>query len=201
MTTILLVRHGQTEWNRVERFRGRATIQLNDNGLEQARQTAVWISKMHKPTAVFSSPMARAMQTAMEIAQPLGLKVVSSEGLNDIDYGKWQGLTPQEVRAEWPELMAEWNRHPENVQIPNGETLRQVQERAMETVYQICDFHPSSEILLVSHTVVIRLILLKVLGLGMESFLRIHQDPCGVNVFSSEGSNFILHRLNCCHYS
>lgn len=198
MTTILLVRHGQTEWNRLERFRGRADIQLNENGLEQARQTAVWISKKHEPAAVFSSPMVRAMQTAGEISKPFGLQVTSLEGLNDIDYGEWQGLTPQDVSERWPALLQEWNEHPQSVQFPKGESLALVQKRAMEAVRDTCKKFPQGEVALVSHTVVNRLILLKVLGLGLDRFWKIHQDPCCINIFDADGNDFILHCLNCC---
>lgn len=114
------------------------------------------------------------MQTASEIAKPLNLEVTPSEGLNDIDYGKWQGLTPQEVHAEWPDLLDMWNKHPEKAQIPDGELLNKVQKRAMAAVMDLCCLYPQGEIVLVSHTVVNRLILLKVLLLDTDRFWNLH---------------------------
>lgn len=198
MTTFLLIHHGQTEWNRIERFRGRTDISLNDYGFEQARAAAAWVHKTHQPLGIFSSPLLRAMQTAGEIALPFGLQVTTLEGLNDIDYGEWQGLTPQEVSKRWPALLQEWNEHPQTVQLPMGETLALVQKRAMKAVRELCKNIPQGEVALVSHTVVNRLILLEVLGLGLDRFWKIHQDPCCINIFYADGNDFILHALNFC---
>jgi len=96
MTRFVLVRHGQTEWNRVERFRGRADIPLNETGLAQAkalaRRLASWAI-----AAVYSSPLQRTRETGKAIARQLGLQVEPLEGLIDIDYGALQGLTPEEA--------------------------------------------------------------------------------------------------------
>jgi phosphoserine phosphatase len=96
-TTMILVRHGQTEWNRVERFRGRADVPLNETGLRQAVLTAERIACSWHPVAVYSSPLSRAQQTAQATARQFDLSVEVNEGLADIDYGKWQGLTPEEA--------------------------------------------------------------------------------------------------------
>jgi len=97
MTRIILVRHGQTEWNRIERFRGRADVPLNGTGIAQAEATGRRLARLAKPAAVYSSPLSRAVVTAGKIARPHGLSVQATDGLIDIDYGKWQGLTPRQV--------------------------------------------------------------------------------------------------------
>lgn len=122
-TTVILVRHGQTEWNRIERFRGRFDIPLNETGLEQARRTAERISTWWKPAAVYSSPLQRAMQTAGEIAAATGLQVTKTDELIDIDYGSWQGLSPEEVKEKWPEQHEHWYHEPGKTVIPRAETL------------------------------------------------------------------------------
>lgn len=180
---IILVRHGQTEWNRVERFRGRYDIPLNQTGLDQATRTGMKISKKWKPTAIYSSPMGRALETAKKIGEFCDLPVVPCDGLNDIDYGEWQGLTPEDVNKRWPDLLKVWYEIPEMAYIPEGESLTQVKERAMSTIRELCEKHPDSTIVLVSHTVVNRMILLSILGAGKDHFWRIHQDPCAINVF------------------
>ena len=176
-TIIILVRHGQTEWNRVEHFRGRVDLPLNDIGLEQARKTAMRIAACWKPAAVYASPLSRAIQTAEKIAGACSLAVQIVDGLVDIDYGAWQGLTPAEVGQQWAHLLAEWYKTPDQARIPGGETLQEVQSRARSSVHSLCTSHPDQQIVLVSHTVVNRLILLGALGLGNHRFWHLRQDP------------------------
>lgn len=196
-TTIILVRHGQTDWNRVERFRGRYDVPLNQTGLQQASGTAKWIKAHWKPAAVYSSPMSRAVQTAEQIASTCSLSVIPVNGLIDIDYGEWQGLTPDEAREKWPDLISNWYEHPETVQIPGGEALIQVRNRAMHSLSEICRLHDDQEVVLVSHTVVNRLILLGVLGLENHQFWNIRQEPCAINVIETQAEKFIIHSINC----
>ena len=98
MTRIILVRHGETEWNRVGRFRGRADVSLNGTGLFQAQATGRRIADEWRPVAIYSSPLSRAARTAEAVAWHFDLRIQIDTGLIDIDYGEWQGLTPDEVR-------------------------------------------------------------------------------------------------------
>jgi broad specificity phosphatase PhoE len=199
-TTLLLVRHGQTEWNRNERFRGRYDVELNAHGLEQAKKTAERIAKSWKPAVVYSSPLKRALRTAKAIAQQFALDVIPSSGLIDIDYGAWQGLTPAEVSNQWPEQYDAWLNHPEKAEIPGGERLAAVRGRAMSFLSEIAETHNGQTIALVSHTVVNRVILLSILGAGIGGFWRLGQDPCAINVIQHEQPNFMVQSVNdTCH--
>ena len=166
----ILVRHGQTEWNRVERFRGRANVPLNDTGFKQAAVTGKRIAAEWTPSAIYSSPLLRALQTAEVIASYFNLSVQSHPGLIDIDYGKWQGLTPEEARRRDPDQMDKWLNHPELAIIPDGETLVDLRNRTMQIVKEISSRHDGETIVLVSHIVINRIILLGVLGLGNQRF-------------------------------
>ncbi|MEJ2733343.1 MAG: histidine phosphatase family protein [Anaerolineae bacterium] len=200
MTTIVLVRHGQTEWNQVERFRGRADVPLNETGLVQAEATARRIASEWQPVAVYSSPLSRAVRTAKAIGQSLSLPVQTHRGLADIDYGRWQGLTPDDARAQWPGEVNAWYHTPHTASIPGGETLDRVRVRAMETVTELAAHHPGETIVLVGHTVVNRAILLGVLGLRSNRFWHLRQDTCALNVFETEGGDFTLVTMNdTCH--
>jgi len=200
MTRIILIRHGQTEWNRVERFRGRADVPLNETGLKQAEATGIRVAKMWKPTAIYSSPLSRAVKTAEATARHFGLTVQVHEGLADIDYGDWQGLSPDEVRARWAGILDAWYNAPHLAKIPNGETLSDLRERAMKTVNELAARHAGKTILLLGHTVINRIILLGVLGLGNERFWRIKQDTCAINLFDVEDGDYTLVSLNdTCH--
>ena len=200
MTYVVLVRHGQTEWNRVERFRGQADVPLNETGRAQAEATARRIAAEWQPVAVYSSPLSRAVKTAEAIARQVGLPVQTHHGLTDINYGQWQGLTPDEARESWPEMVDAWYRTPETAQIPGGETLTALRVRTMDAVRGLAARHPGETIVLVGHTVVNRAILLGALGLRSHGFWRLKQDPCGINVLEVDGHEFTLVSMNdTCH--
>lgn len=208
MTLIILVRHGETEWNRVERFRGRADVPLNATGLAQAEATGQRVAAEWHPAAVYCSPLARAVKTAEAIAKHIGSSTSSEQrlpvqihpGLADVDYGEWQGLTPDQARARWPEAIDAWYHAPHTARIPGGDTLDDLRTRAMTTVNELTMRHAGQTIVLVGHTVINRIILLGVLGLGNDRFWRLRQDTCAVNVFEADGGDFTLVSLNdTCH--
>lgn len=200
MVRIVLVRHGQTEWNRVERFRGRADIPLNDTGVAQAEAASRRIARTWPVSAVYSSPLQRSWRTAQAIAAPGNLPVYPLEGLLDIDYGEWQGLSPEEVRQRWPALATAWYSDPSGVQIPGGESLATVRTRAMAGVESVIAGHPGQTIALVSHLVICRVLILAMLGLDNRHFWRIRQETAAINVFEWEGGAYTVVTLNdTCH--
>ena len=200
MTRVILVRHGQTEWNRVERFRGRADVPLNETGLAQAEATGKRVAAEWQPVAVYSSPLARAVKTAEAIAKHFNLPVQIHDGLADIDYGQWQGLTPDEAKERWPAALHAWYNEPEAARIPGGETLDDLRVRGMAAVNELVARYEGQTIVLVGHTVINRVILLGVLGLGNERFWRLRQDTCAINAFEVENGDFTLVSLNdTCH--
>jgi phosphoserine phosphatase len=197
---MILVRHGQTEWNRVERFRGQADVPLNHMGLMQAASTGERIASTWKPVAVYSSPLSRAVKTAQATASLFDLPVQIHLGLADIDYGKWQGLTPEEVSVDWPEVLEAWYKTPHLACIPGGESLAQLRNRAMAAVSELAERHLGQTIVVVGHTVINRIILLGILGLGNERFWGLRQEPCAINVFEVGARDFILVSMNdTCH--
>jgi broad specificity phosphatase PhoE len=124
LTRLIIVRHGQTAWNEGEgeRLRGRADLDLDEAGLRQAVAAATRLTKW-EVAAVYSSPLRRAMRTAETLAKPRGLQVQPLEGLIDIDYGRWQGLSLREAEADDPELYTLWLDNPHLVTFPGGEGL------------------------------------------------------------------------------
>ena len=200
MTRFILVRHGQTQWNREERFRGQSDVPLDETGLAQASETARRIAVQWRPSAVYSSPLLRARQTAKAIAEPLGLAVHPHAGLNDINFGLLQGLTVAEARGRWPDIVSTWFSTPHLAQPPAGEKLAEVSERAMTAVTELVNCHPGDTLVLVGHLVLNRVILLGITGLGLDRFWRIGQDTCAINVFDAEDGDFTLQALNdTCH--
>lgn len=182
MTRLVIVRHGRTEWNRVERFRGRADIELDETGIKQAKATAARIADW-KVSAIYSSPLRRALTTAEILAQPFGLEAKSLAGIIDIDYGEWQGLSPEEAAAHYDSLYAKWLNSPHKVKFPGGESLAEVRKRAASAVNGLIAQHPRETIVMVSHKVVCQILILSLLDLDNSHFWQIAQDVCAINLF------------------
>ena len=140
MTELILARHGETEWNVEEVFRGRIDVELNETGVRQAELLAEYLSST-KIDAIYSSPLRRALNTAEVIARYHKLEVKITPGLIDCDFGKWQGLRLQEVKDRYKELYAEWGNSPHLVKIPDGESLSEVRERALKVVSEVIAKH------------------------------------------------------------
>ena len=194
MAEIILVRHGETDWNVVEVFRGRIDVELNEAGLKQAELLAGYLASI-KIDAVYSSPLKRALRTAEVIADRKKLEAKITHGLVDFDFGSWQGLSHQEVRDKYQALYAEWLDHPERVRMPAGESLGDVRERAMTVVDDVMGQYNGS-VVLVSHRVVNKVLICALLGLDNSHFWNIRQDTCGLTSFTYEGGRFILARHN-----
>ena len=139
MTTILLARHGETEWNRIGRYQGWADPPLNDTGREQA----VALAEQLRATpfdAVYSSDLRRARETAEIVAAPHGVPVVVEPGLREVNVGEWSGLTRAEVERRFP-----------GGERPGGETREEHSARVLAAAERIARRHPGERILLVSH--------------------------------------------------
>jgi len=200
MTHIILIRHGQTEWNKVERIRGQVDIPLDGTGLAQARATAQRIAQHWRPTAVVSSPLRRAVQTAEIVAHRLGQEVCLEPGLLDINFGQWQGLSPADVAHRWPDMARAWLIAPHTVQFPGGGSLDQVRQRSMTALHALIERHAGEQVVAVAHTVVNRVVMCAVLGLDNSHYWRIGQDTCAVNVFRWHEGAFYIDALNdTCH--
>ena len=199
MAQVVLIRHGQTEWNRVERFRGRADLELDEMGVKQAELTAGRITEW-PVSAIYTSPLRRTLTTAGILGQHLGLEVKQLPGIIDIDYGQWQGLSPEQAMAEDNSLYNLWLESPHKVKFPGGESLEEVRNRAALAVNEVVGHHSDETIALVSHRVVCQILILNFLELDNSHFWQIGQDVSAVNLFRV--SDDITHALllnDTCH--
>jgi broad specificity phosphatase PhoE len=194
MTTLILARHGETKWNVAEVFRGRADIELNETGTRQAELLAEYLSDF-RIEAIYSSPLKRALKTAEIIARSHKTAVEIAPGLIDFDYGEWQGLAHEQVKARYRELYAEWLQHPERVKMPGGESLPDVRERAAAIVNSLISRHKGT-VLLVSHRVVNKVLICALLGLDNSHFWNIKLDTAAITTFVYEGDRFSLTEHN-----
>jgi broad specificity phosphatase PhoE len=194
MTEIVLARHGQTEWNVEEVFRGRIDLELNQTGIKQAELMAESLSGQ-EIEAVYSSPLKRALKTAEAIARRHKLKVETSPGLIDCDFGQWQGLSLREVKEKYRKLYEQWTESPQSVRMPGGESLEEVRERALEVVNGVIAKH-NGAVVLVSHRVVNKVLFCALLGLDNSHFWNIRHDVGGTTFFSYQDGRLVLTRHN-----
>ncbi len=196
MTHIVLVRHGQTAWNREERFRGHADIPLDETGFAQAKAVSKRIASQWKPDAIYAGPLLRTIQTAEPTAKLFNLPVQSEPGLIDVNCGDWQGLTPDEVRQRWPNEFDIYLHSPRKFRFPGGESLEAARLRAFQRVHELTQEHLGETVMLVSHTALNRLILLSVLDKDSSGFWKLGQDTCAINIFELEEDRIHLLLLN-----
>ena len=196
MTTILLVRHGHVAGISPERFRGRADLPLTTEGRHQAELTAERIRATWQPSAIYTSPLSRCQDTGAAIGRPFGLAPAPLDGLVDIDYGEWQGLTADEARLRWPRQVDLWYRTPDQAEIPGGETLQHVRERVAVAVQAVCTKHHHDTVVLVGHDSVNRVLLLHALDAPLGHYWRIQQHPCAINEIAFGTSGFVIVSMN-----
>ena len=200
MTTILLVRHGQTAWNREERFRGQIDLPLDDWGLRQAELVGHRIADQWDPIAIYASSLQRTLQTAAGIARACKLRTTIHDGLLDIDYGAFAGLTPEEAAAYYPDIARAWQRAPHMVLFPDGQSLGEVRDRAEQALEGIVANHPDQSVVLVTHVVVCRLLLCAVLGLESNHFWQFEPATASISVFEIfDGHSVLLGFNDTCH--
>ena len=180
---LVLVRHGETDWNRQGRFQGQIDIPLNGNGHRQAEAAARFLAGVSLQRA-YTSSMARPRQTAEAILRSHpGVPLTSVSALVEIGHGEWEGRLEQEIAEGWPELLAAWKRAPDTVQMPGGETIQDVWERSLagwQTIAASLD--PQETALVVAHDAVNKTILCALLGLTPADIWAIKQGNGGVTV-------------------
>ncbi len=151
VTTIYLVRHGETDYNLGPRYQGQMDIPLNENGRRQGDLLGQAM-KNHHIDEVFSSPLGRAMETGRLIAQyHEGVKVTPVHGLEEVDVGIFVGRHFHEVEKEYPEVIRCVKEDPAHIQYPQGESTRDVYDRISKTIGEIVDANRGKTIVIVSH--------------------------------------------------
>lgn len=180
---LLLVRHGETEWNRKQRFQGQIDIPLNQTGLSQAQAVANFLRQVDLDFAV-SSPLSRPRETAEAILSGRnGLNLALEDQLKEIGHGLWEGKLESEIAAEFGELLQQWKQTPEVVQMPEGENLQQVWDRSVAAWHRIVEqATEGSTGLVVAHDAVNKVILCQVLGLQPKDIWAVKQGNGAVTV-------------------
>lgn len=187
---LLLVRHGETNWNREGRFQGQIDIPLNENGQRQAQQAGEFLKSVQIDAAVTSS-MSRPKETAEWILKHHpGVELQGREDLWEISHGTWEGKLEAEIRAMDGALLDAWQAKPETVQMPEGENLNDVFQRAIVGWNEIVtQAKPGTTILVVAHDAINKAILCHVAGVGPESFWNFKQGNGAVSVIDYQSGS------------
>jgi len=187
-TRILLIRHGETDWNRIRRFQGRSDLPLNQKGKDQAY--ALGLALKDEPlTAIYSSPLIRALETAhlMKVFHP-SIPLFEEEGLVEMDLGEFEGMEAQRWAVEYPDFLKTWMETPASVKMPGGESLQEVQTRAIGTLERIVKLYPTeSTLLLCSHNFVNLTILCCALKVPLDRIREVRQETAALNVLYMQG--------------
>ncbi|MDZ8050753.1 MAG: histidine phosphatase family protein [Aulosira sp. ZfuVER01] len=182
---LLLVRHGETEWNRQTRFQGQIDVPLNDNGRNQAQKAGEFLKDVAIDFAI-SSSMARPKETAEIILQHHpSVKLELQDGLREISHGLWEGKLEAEIEQEFPGELERWRLTPAAVQMPEGENLQQVWERsvaAWQSIVQAASENQLTTGLVVAHDATNKTLLCHILGLPSENFWNFRQGNGAVSV-------------------
>ena len=199
MTRIYLVRHGTTDWNKEEIFRGRAECKLNETGKAEAKALALYFEEV-PIEGVYSSPLSRAMETARPTAESKGREVVPDPAFTDLDFGAWQGLPLKEAQEKYPDLYRLWREQPGAVSFPRGENLAQVRNRTWEGLNRLAEENPKRTILIVTHRVVTKVLICAALRLDDSHFWQVKQDSTAINCFEYSRGIFNIAQINdTCH--
>lgn len=191
---LVLVRHGETEYNRADVFRGRVDLPLNERGRAQAEAASRYLEG-EVFEAFYSSPLARSIQTARAIAAPHGGHVEALEYFIDVDYGEWSGKSIEEIGKAWPQEFASWAEDPESTVFPGGESVREVRERLRTGLEWLASRHAGT-VLLVGHKLINRMVICIVLDLPTRGIWKVEQSNCAINVIDRGERGWVLRRMN-----
>jgi broad specificity phosphatase PhoE len=198
MQEIILVRHGETRFNTEEIFRGTIDVPLSPHGIRQAEALADALRGV-SIEAIYASPLTRAVQTATAVARVRNMLVASDPDLTDMHFGPWEGMPLKEVREHYRREFRIWMRTPELLRLRGAERLEGVRRRAVRALRTLSRGHEGT-VLVVSHRVVTKLLVLWVLGLGAGEFWSVKQDTACINRFSvSQGRKVLLAMNDTCH--
>ena len=199
MSKVYLLRHGRTPWNKDRIFRGRADIPLDDHGQVQAC-CATEVLGEREITAIYSSPLSRAVQTAKPLSAQKKLQITEVPEFLDIDYGQWTGKSQEEVEELFTDQHNEWLVNPHKVLFTEGESLASVRERAFPKLRELAAAADGPPIVVVSHRVALKVLVCAALELELASFWQIQMDPASLSLLEFDGNRFKLLMLNdTCH--
>jgi len=175
MTQLILVRHGQTDWNLARRYQGQQDIPLNAEGLKQAHTLATLLSD-EVFNAIYSSDLQRAVQTAQILLDDRSIPLITDMRLREIGFGEWEGELFQEMFAKYPERFTLSRNDPAIIMAPGGESVAQVAERTSAIAGEIARLYPSGRVLIVTHGMALATLVCRARGSALSEAFDLVPD-------------------------
>lgn len=194
---LLLVRHGETDWNLARRYQSYSDVPLNHNGIQQAQCLAKRLSN-EKIAVLCSSDLSRAMDTAKWIANEYepALAVQCDPHWHELSFGKWEGLNHEEIQAQWQTEVNAWYADPVNISPPGGETMLQMSERVQSALDELKTKHKDETVLIVSHGGTIQILLCMLLGVELNRYWQFHVKQASLTILNLYEDAAILDLFN-----
>ena len=197
---LIIVRHGESEWNRVGRYQGQRDAQLSELGLRQANALAQRLR--HEPIdVIFTSQLQRAAKTAEAIARfHLEVPLEYAPEIMEINHGDWEGLLTKEVLERYGDGLHEWHWHPTRAQMPNGESFSNILKRVLDFKERLIEQYYERNVLLSTHDVVVKILVADALGMNMDRINRIWVTNASVSVIEySDDLPYLVSLSEACH--
>ncbi|MFH1313456.1 MAG: histidine phosphatase family protein [Candidatus Eisenbacteria bacterium] len=189
-----LIRHGETEFNRLGIFRGRYEVDLNDRGRRQAGEIGAALAN-EGIDFILTSPLSRAVETAEIVSRSIGVEYKVDEAFNNISLGEWQGVEKKTIQHDYPDQWKLWTSKPENLVIPGGETVEQVRQRSFSRLVDIT-LNRRSTFAVVTHRSVIKTLAASLLEVPPPYFWKFYIDNAAYSVFGYDEAGFTLLNWN-----
>lgn len=194
---LLITRHGETEWNAIQRYQGQSDIPLNQAGIRQAEQIAKRLSK-EKIGIIYTSDLSRAVDTAEAIIKfqdPAAL-LVKDPRWRELSFGSWEGLDHAQINADYHAEVTNWYADQLNVSPPNGETLLQLAARVASALEELKIKYKDETVLIVSHSGAIQTLLCLVLGVDLSRYWQFRVLQASLTIVSFHENDAILNLFN-----
>lgn len=192
---IIIIRHGETDWNCRKKTQGMQDTNLNEQGVDQSERLAQRLCAF-RFEKVFTSPLRRAMQTAEIIARQANCGMITEDALKEIHFGSWEGLTFDEIGGKYPDELQIWNQNPRLVAIPGGESIDFVAERVEKLLAQWYSAYAGRTIVAVSHSVPAKLLVALSVGFPIEKLHSLRMDNASMSVIDCYRERNVLRLLN-----
>lgn len=193
---LILVRHGESEWNRINRYQGQNDPPLSELGRKQAEAIAKRLSD-EQIAVIFTSPLLRAAHTGDAIASfHPSIPVIREHAITEIDHGDWSGCYASDIAARWPDGLREWRETPTRSQMPNGESFSNVLKRVLDFRDRIVSEYAGKTVVIAAHDVIVKILAADALGMHMDRMNTIWAANAALNVLDYSARIPILVCLN-----